>query len=507
MIKSRKNIKPRGTRKNKTSDIKTKYAEELSRVQMYMQNHYLYNMFLDYGFHVDGKFIPLDSNINVYEGCFISLVFQTYLHKNKLSQFNVCEIGLAYGTSSMVILNEIIKGGLPSNYTVLDPNQTRQWNSIGHKNIINFKKKYDDKNLVDYKLIEGFSNIEMPRLTGEYNIVFIDGSHATDIVMEDMVNADNLLVNGGIMILDDVRHKEVQTGVEWFARNYPQYKRVFVDEKHFPSLKFHKMARVYDPYGNKKSYNNPTTMFALMKDTNYNPNEMLLQHHVSLHLHDHDIKLKEKFIETALKIFEPKDFHEIETRVKELTHIDCLQPGTTKAILCMNRIIKEIRELDSFLMYDFHDIVQQHKRNPSHTISHGLVQMNRNLSMFCVLALIYVNTLINIDIIVGEPEDDKNKKLKRIINNTIMNNIIPEIYSIVTRLLEVIIYRKGYDHRLFFNYMVPKSRSLNKSINNWKYNNSLAKVNKQKTYMKGNNPKINLLESIRKTIKAPTTRL
>jgi hypothetical protein len=103
MIKTKKSIKPRGSRKNKQTDIKTKYAEELSKVQLYMQNHYLYNMFLDYGFHLDGKFIALDSNINVYEGCFISLVFQTYLQKQLPNRFNVCEIGLAYGTSSMVI--------------------------------------------------------------------------------------------------------------------------------------------------------------------------------------------------------------------------------------------------------------------------------------------------------------------------------------------------------------------------------------------------------------------
>jgi hypothetical protein len=130
--------------------LKKKYAEETARVERYMKNDFLSNMFLVYGFSVGGIFIPLDSNINVYEGCFISLLFQTYLQKNpRLTSFNVCEIGLAYGTSSMVILNEIIKSGLPSTYTVLDPNQTKQWDSVGHNNILEFKNKYDEKNLVN----------------------------------------------------------------------------------------------------------------------------------------------------------------------------------------------------------------------------------------------------------------------------------------------------------------------------------------------------------------------
>ncbi len=499
MVKTKKNTKPRGTRRNKTNDVKSKYAEELSKVQLYMQNHYLYNMFLDYGFHIDGKFIPLDSNINVYEGCFISLVFQAYLQRQKRKTFNVCEIGLAYGTSSMVILNEIIKSGLPSTYTVLDPNQTQQWESIGHKNILNFKKKYDDKQLVDYKLIEGYSNIEMPRLQPDnYNIVFIDGSHATDIVMEDMVNADHLLVNGGIMILDDVRHKEVQMGVEWFARNYPQYKRVFVDDKHFPNLKFHKMVRVYDPYGNKKSYNNPTTMFALMKDTHYEADEMLLQHHVSLHLHDHDLPLKEKFIETCLKILVPEDYREIKHHLGDIEDMKCVDSGTTKAILCMNRIIKKIRELDeTYLMYDYFGVLKQKKSGKT---TEGIIVMNRNLSLYCIIALMYLNTLINIDIIVSNSDNEKDKKLKLIINKTIQGSIIPEIYGYITRLMHTVVYRTGYVRHLFFG--------LDKTLNKAFVNKSLAKtrkfwnsilntpLTKKQTYMKGNNPRINLLKNV-----------
>jgi predicted O-methyltransferase YrrM len=488
---------------NGITQIKQKYAEELSKVQQYMGNEFIYNMFLNYGFTVDGKFIALDSNINLYEGCFISLVFQAYLqHNPSIKSFNVCEIGLAYGTSSMIILNEIIKSGLSSQYTVLDPNQTRQWNSIGHKNIMNFKKSYDTKHLVDYKLIEGFSNIEMPHLTEQgYNIVFIDGSHATNIVMEDMVNADRLLVNNGIMILDDVRHKEVQMGVEWFARNYPQYKRIFIDDKILSKLKYHKMTKVYDPYGNKKSYNNPTTMFALLKDTNHDNNEMFLHQHVSLHLHDHDLPLKEKFITTAKKLLGNIEYEHIRKSTEQLVDINCIQPNitTTKVILCLNKVIQKIHDLDEYLLYDFKGAFLNTKRSPG--VINKLKKVYQNLSVFCVLALIYMNHLINLDIIVTDymPSDDKNKKLKGLINHIIFNDIIPDIYKHVLQLMDLIIYRKGYDQRLFFGYMVPRNPNNSRTKDyNWMYNNEFAEINTEKTYMKGKNPRINLLQDLSK---------
>lgn len=486
------------------NNIKQKYAKELDRVRLHMDNDFIYNMFLNYGFTIDGTFIALDSNINVYEGCFISLVFQCYLqHNPNIKEFNVCEIGLAYGTSSMIILNEIIKSGLPSQYTILDPNQTAQWKSIGHKNILDFKKKYDTMDKVKYELIEGFSNIEMPQLKNKYNIVFIDGSHATDIVMEDMVNADRLLGNKGIMILDDVRHKEVQLGVEWFARNYPHYKRVFIDDKNIKKLKFHKMSRVYDAYGNKKSYNNPTTMFALLKDTDYEQNEMVLHHHISLHLHDHDLPQKQEFINTAKQYLSKLEYNDINTFVTELEDMNCIHDKitNTKVILCLNNIIKKLQDLDKYLIYDFKGVFLQAKTSPG--LSPKIKKVYTNLIMFCIIALIYLNHLININIIVTSymPDDEKNKKIKEQIHHIISKDIIPEIYDHILGLMDIVIYRKGYDHRLFFGYMVPKENNPNeKKMNemNWVYDINFAKINTGKTYMKGKNPRINLLQDITK---------
>ena len=54
--------------------------------------------------------MPLDSNINVYEALFISQCLNIYIHHihEKNSKINILEIGLAYGTSSIIMLNQLI---------------------------------------------------------------------------------------------------------------------------------------------------------------------------------------------------------------------------------------------------------------------------------------------------------------------------------------------------------------------------------------------------------------
>jgi len=77
-------------------------------------------MWYHYAFKLNNKFIELDSNINVYEALFISQCLQLYIqeyHKPK-TKFNILEIGLAYGTSSIIMLNQLFKLTGKVNYTV-----------------------------------------------------------------------------------------------------------------------------------------------------------------------------------------------------------------------------------------------------------------------------------------------------------------------------------------------------------------------------------------------------
>jgi len=54
------------------------------------------------------------------------------------------------------------------------------------------------------EILQGYSQVELRKLPAEtYDVIYIDGSHTADDVLEDMVLAWPLLEPGGLMILDD----------------------------------------------------------------------------------------------------------------------------------------------------------------------------------------------------------------------------------------------------------------------------------------------------------------
>jgi hypothetical protein len=93
-----------------TNKIYEKYKIELDAIDKYIDNKFIYDIFYNYGFTINNKIIPLNSNINVYESCFISLLVDIYIKKyKKRAKLNILEIGLAYGTSSLIIMNQVLK--------------------------------------------------------------------------------------------------------------------------------------------------------------------------------------------------------------------------------------------------------------------------------------------------------------------------------------------------------------------------------------------------------------
>lgn len=112
------------------------WQEELNAVKKYINNDFIYEIFRRYGFTIENQFIKLDSNINVYESCFISLLTKLYIEKYKKNgdNLNILEIGFAYGTSAIIFLNQLRLYNDTKNYHIVDMNQTKQWNSIGLKN-------------------------------------------------------------------------------------------------------------------------------------------------------------------------------------------------------------------------------------------------------------------------------------------------------------------------------------------------------------------------------------
>jgi predicted O-methyltransferase YrrM len=247
--------------------IYEKYKKELDYVKEIMQDKYLYNMWYNYGFTLKNKFFKLDSNINIYEACFISLLVNNYIkeYKNDNKKINILEIGLAYGTSSIVILNQLLNYKGSIEYDIIDPNQTEQWQNIGINHIysyLNLKKAKEIK----INLIQKYSQDAMIKLRKKYDIIFIDGSHDNNIVIQDLINSDRIIKKDGLIIVDDVLHTDVKNALIIFAKEKRyNYKRTIL--RHSTDSVY------YLDYFNindvktmlKKNILNPSTMFCYQK--------------------------------------------------------------------------------------------------------------------------------------------------------------------------------------------------------------------------------------------------
>jgi predicted O-methyltransferase YrrM len=241
--------------------IYKKYKKELDNVKRIMKDDYLYNMWYNYGFKLNNKFIQLDSNINIYEACFINLLINNYIHKYKLnnSKINVLELGLAYGTSSIVILNKLINYKGSISYDVVDPNQSKQWNNIGINHIFYYLKLKKNKN-IKINLYEDYSQNILKKFKKKYDIIFIDGSHDENIVIQDFINSDKLLKKDGIM--DDIQHTGVKNALQIFLdEKKDNYKKTIINdnENNF------KYINIFNKSLNKKNIYNSSTMYCYQK--------------------------------------------------------------------------------------------------------------------------------------------------------------------------------------------------------------------------------------------------
>lgn len=253
-----------------SQSVHKKYEEELTNIDtVFDKDEYIHDLWVNYGFKINGEIVDLNSNINVYEACFIGLCVKTYLNRyveDKTSSLNILEIGLAYGTSSIHIVNQLLPHKGDVNYTVIDPNQSTTWKSIGINNIRDYLKQKNNSS-IHLHLMEKFSQDAMVELDGEYDIIFIDGSHGEEIVIQDLMNSHKLLKPNGIMIVDDVKHSGVKKALNRFTReNNSAYSRITIMKEDSPEqYKFNQLPAIDKNSNEKKNIYDTSTMFCYQK--------------------------------------------------------------------------------------------------------------------------------------------------------------------------------------------------------------------------------------------------
>jgi predicted O-methyltransferase YrrM len=162
------------------------------------------------------------------------------------------EIGLAYGISTLAILDELKNSGNPYRHIVIDPFQD-SWQNIGLLNIE--RAGFSDHVTFERK----FSDQVIPKLYYEnYRIQFayIDSTKVLDILMTDVYFITKILNVNGLLVLDDCGFPGIRILVR-FLSQHPSYRIFGTYDKDNPSKKVQALKSLYQsglkliPFKNK----------------------------------------------------------------------------------------------------------------------------------------------------------------------------------------------------------------------------------------------------------------
>lgn len=155
-------------------------------------------------------------NIDIYKSKPIN-----YLEIGTFYGANILSVSDTYGQHSDSKLYCIDPWEDYSEYPEYKGQQTNIYDTF-IKNIENSEKQ--DKIIIK----RGYSNIEIPKFEdGFFDIIYIDGNHEPEYVLEDAVLSFRKLKHGGILIFDDYGWggpNLTQRGIDAFLSGY--YKRI-----------------------------------------------------------------------------------------------------------------------------------------------------------------------------------------------------------------------------------------------------------------------------------------
>ncbi|MDH5377829.1 MAG: class I SAM-dependent methyltransferase [Gammaproteobacteria bacterium] len=157
-----------------------------------------------------GNKIKLHSNVGEGSGRVLQAAIE--VAKPRLA----CEVGLAYGISTLYILDAMQQHG-GGTLIGMDPAQRDStWQGTGLQNVerAGFSKHY--------KFYEETSQRVLPRLAEggtRIQFAFIDGWHTFDHTLVDFFYVDQVLDVGGVVVLDDIGYPGLQRLAHFIVTN------------------------------------------------------------------------------------------------------------------------------------------------------------------------------------------------------------------------------------------------------------------------------------------------
>lgn len=132
------------------------------------------------------------------------------------------EVGLAYGFSTLYILDSMQRGKY-GRHIAIDPGADYFWHGIGLRAV-------EETGLSDrFQWIKASSHEAIPQLLANgkrAQFVYIDGAHLFDYALVDFFLADKILDVGGLILLDDLWLPAIERVAAFVSTNATWYESV-----------------------------------------------------------------------------------------------------------------------------------------------------------------------------------------------------------------------------------------------------------------------------------------
>lgn len=147
------------------------------------------------------------------------------LNNFKDRPINYLEIGAFYGANLLSV--EKTYGSHPdSKLYCIDPwedyNEYKEYKGTISNVYNTFIENIENSGKKEkFVISRGYSNNEIPKFQDNFfDIIYIDGNHETNFVLEDAILSFRKLKSNGMMIFDDYKWDTVRKGIEEFINSY-----------------------------------------------------------------------------------------------------------------------------------------------------------------------------------------------------------------------------------------------------------------------------------------------
>jgi hypothetical protein len=192
------------------SVIKNEYENHLHDKQQYLDD--IKQIIIDSKSSLEGNSFYTHASLNLYSDLYTKQLNLFWCGKQALTK--ICEIGFNAGHSSMLML--LGRDKSPLDFTIFD---------IGHhpytKPCLTYLKSKFEHVIFEY--IEGDSTCTIPEWInsnqnnlGLYDVVHVDGGHSEYCISNDIKNANILVKEGGIVIIDDTNMSHINNYVDLY---------------------------------------------------------------------------------------------------------------------------------------------------------------------------------------------------------------------------------------------------------------------------------------------------